>query len=79
MEPYRPFVDKLVYELIHKYPDKTELDKTLKAELLAIPVLDVMISGKRSPLMIAATQTTASLYKCFAGEMRKIVYPEFCG
>jgi CRISPR-associated protein Cas1 len=27
--------------------------------------------------MIAASQTTASLYKCFSGESRKIIYPEF--
>ena len=35
-----------------------------------------VIGKKRSPLMIAATQTTASLYKCFSGELRKIAYPE---
>ena len=38
--------------------------------------LDVVISGKRSPLMIVAQQTTASLYKCFSGELRHISYPE---
>ena len=38
--------------------------------------LDVVISGKRSPLMIAAQQTTASLYKCFSSELRHISYPE---
>ena len=48
----------------------------LKRVLLTIPTLEVMINGKRSPLMIAATQTTASLYKCFTGELRRIVYPE---
>jgi CRISPR-associated protein Cas1 len=53
-----------------------ELSKDIKAELLSIPTLDVVISGKRSPLMIAASQTTASLYKCFSGELRKIAYPE---
>jgi CRISPR-associated protein Cas1 len=26
--------------------------------------------------MVAAQQTTASLYKCFSGELRKIAYPE---
>ena len=46
-------------------------------KLLSIPVLDVMINGKRSPLMIAISQTTASLYKCFSGEARKISYPEW--
>ena len=51
------------------------LTREWKAELLKIPVLDVVISEKRSPLMIAVSQTTASLYRCFCGESRKIVYP----
>ena len=36
----------------------------------------VGIQGRRSPLMVAVSQTTASLYKCFNGELRKIIYPE---
>ena len=76
MEPYRPYVDELVIKIISKRIDYTELTKELKAELLVIPVLDVIIDGKRSPLMIAASQTTASLYKCFSGELRRIVYPQ---
>ena len=38
--------------------------------------MEVAINGKKSPLMVAVTQTTASLYKCFSGEQRKIAYPE---
>lgn len=76
MEPYRPYVDELVIKIIHERSDYAELTKDLKAELLQIPVLDVVIDGKRSPLMIAASQTTASLYKCFSGELRKISYPQ---
>ncbi|MBR0433705.1 MAG: type II CRISPR-associated endonuclease Cas1 [Bacteroidaceae bacterium] len=79
MEPYRPYVDELVIKIIHKYADYSELTKELKAELLNIPVLDVIIDGKRSPLLIAATQTTASLYKCFSGELRKVSYPQMEG
>ena len=45
-------------------------------ELLSIPMIDVVVNGKRSPLMVAAQQTTASLAKCFAGEIRRISYPE---
>lgn len=75
MEPYRPYVDRLVMQLYDKYPDCEELTKELKAELLQIPVLDVMISNKRSPLMIAVSITTSSLQKCYAGESRKIIYP----
>lgn len=77
MEPYRPFVDKLVVELTDTGEDIQELTKSLKAKLLSIPVLDVIINDQRSPLMIAVGITTASLAKCYLGEVRKIVYPEF--
>jgi CRISPR-associated protein Cas1 len=77
MEPYRPFVDKLVVEMTDKGGDSQEITKEAKIQLLKIPVLDVVINGQRSPLMIAAQQTTASLAKCYLGEMRKIAYPTF--
>lgn len=77
MEPYRPFVDQLVHQIVVSGIDYSELTPEIKRELLTIPTLDVIIGGKRSPLMIAVGQTTASLYKCFSGELRKIVYPEF--
>ena len=76
MEPYRPYVDELVYKIVIKGNNYEELNKEIKSQLLTIPTLDVTISGKRSPLMIAVGQTTASLYKCFSGELRKISYPE---
>jgi CRISPR-associated protein Cas1 len=77
MEPYRPFVDKLVVEIMDSGEDITELSKTIKAKLLGIPVLEVIINNQRSPLMVAVGLTTASLAKCYAGEGRKIVYPNF--
>lgn len=76
MEPYRPYVDRLVYTITEQYGVEIELSRDIKAELLSIPTLDVVIGGKRSPLMVAVGQTTASLYKCFSGELRKIAYPE---
>ena len=76
MEPYRPYVDRLVYNMINQGVDYTELTKELKAQLLIIPTLETNIAGKRSPLMVAVGQTTASLYKCFSGELRKIFYPK---
>ncbi len=75
MEPYRPFVDRLVLNVMDEYPDDKELNKNIKARLLTIPVLDVNIDGHKSPLMVAVSNTTASLYKCFSGVCRKIVYP----
>ena len=77
MEPYRPYVDEYVFHLIQKHGlPSEELPKAWKAELLLIPTLDVVIGGKKSPLMVGVSQTTASLYKCFTGEMRKVAYPE---
>ena len=75
MEPYRPYVDALVCQLVADGHITEELTVELKRELLQIPTLDVVINGKRSPLMVAVSMTTASLQKCYAGEIRKIVYP----
>ena len=76
MEPYRPYVDELVFSLVKLYGANLDLTKEIKAKLLEIPTLEVKIGGKRSPLMVAVGQTTASLYKCFSGEVRRISYPE---
>jgi CRISPR-associated protein Cas1 len=79
MEPYRPFVDQMVLDFNNENQMVNELDKDLKAHLLSLLSMDVEINGKRSPLMVALSQTTASLAECFAGEKRKIKYPEFAG
>lgn len=76
MEPYRPYVDQLVLDIIHNNNEIPEITREIKLQLLSIPTLDVVINGKRSPLMIAAQQTAASLAKCFAGESKRISYPE---
>jgi len=76
MAPYRPYVDELVFKLVQINGKVLDLTKEIKAKLLEIPTLEVKIGGKRSPLMVAVGQTTASLYKCFSGEVRRISYPE---
>jgi CRISPR-associated protein Cas1 len=75
MEPYRPFVDKMVYNYI-KDNYCFDLNKDTKAYLLQIATQDVLIDGLIRPLFVAVTTTTASLYKCFTGEFRQIKYPE---
>lgn len=75
MEPYRPYVDALVLQIMKEEDDYSVLTRDIKAKLLQIPVLDVIINGKKSPLMVAVGLTTSSLYKCFSGEQKQIVYP----
>ncbi len=77
MEPYRPFVDRLVFEIVSENENIDEITQPIKTRLLGIPVLDVMMNGQRSPLMVAVGLTTASLHQCFSGEVRKIKYPTF--
>lgn len=77
MEPYRPYVDEIVFSIVKEFGgEEQNLTREIKAKLLSIPTTEVVINGKRSPLMVAASQTTASLYRCFNGELRRIAYPE---
>lgn len=76
MEPYRPYVDELVVNYTDENGCPEEITSDIKKVMLSIPVLDVRINGQRSPLMLAAGQSAASLYRCFSGESRKIIYPE---
>jgi len=76
MEPYRPFVDKIVCDIIRMNGKFLELGPSMKRQLLGVPVMDVWMDGQKSPLMNAVQRTTASLAKCFEGKSRKILYPE---
>lgn len=75
MEPYRPIVDGVVRQMILNYQDIQILTVAMKRDLLSIPMLDVSINGQNRPLMVAVDQTTTSLYRCFAGETRRLMYP----
>ncbi len=75
MEPYRPYVDEIVYNLFMSYPEQDDLAKELKAELLQVLTVDVSFNNFKRPLMVGLSQTTASLARCFAGEVRKIEFP----
>ena len=77
MEPYRPFVDKVIWGIVRMNGHYLELNNAMKKDLLGIPAMDVIINGEKSPLMVAVQKTTASLAKCFEGKTRKILYPEF--
>lgn len=73
MEPYRPYVDEIVY---HMYINgMTDLNKDTKSQLLHILFTDTIFSKVTRPLDIGLTMTTASLAKCFMGTGKKIIYP----
>ncbi|MCX6151995.1 MAG: type II CRISPR-associated endonuclease Cas1 [Ignavibacteriales bacterium] len=76
MEPFRPFVDEIVCALVENGEDFYELTPSIKKQLLEIATKEIIINGEKSPLMVGAQRTTSSLSKCYAGELRKIYYPE---
>jgi CRISPR-associated protein Cas1 len=75
MEPYRPFVDRVVCSIVSMNGKFLEMTPNMKKDLLSIPAMDVYIGGERSPLMNAVQRTTASLAKCFEGKAKKLLYP----
>jgi len=78
MEPYRPFVDYIVFEM-WQTRDKTmsffELTKEHKRILLQVLTAPTDMQGERSPLLVALSQTTASIVRCFEGTAKEIIYP----
>ena len=74
MEPYRPFVDEIVY---HLYYDgaTTELTNQSKRQLLRLLFADVKIGKVTRPLENALSLTTASLLKIYKGETDKLSLP----
>lgn len=76
MEPYRPYVDLLVARIVENTVEPIEfLDTEAKMKLLSIPVINVSINNKTRPLMVAASETTASLARCFASLQKRISLP----
>ena len=74
MEPYRPFVDEIVY---HLYFDgaTNELDNNSKSALLRLLFADVKIGKVTRPLENALSMTTSSLMKMLKGDNDKLVLP----
>ena len=73
MEPYRPFVDEIVFDLYAN--GENELNKDVKAEILKLLYVDTVFDKVTRPLDLGLSVTTSSLAKCFSGEQKKIMYP----
>lgn len=76
MEPYRPYVDNIVCEIIHEKGISDTLDKETKARLLEISFIDVHFKTEVCPLMNGVQKTVYSLYRYFCGEAKKLYLPE---
>lgn len=76
MEPYRPFVDEMVFSE-RDFFSSPELSREQKARLLQVLVRDVRIKEERRPLSNVLSFTSASLARCFLREENALVFPDF--
>lgn len=77
MEPYRPFVDHIVTEIIEHDNNSMELSIDNKKQLLEISSYKVVMESQTSSVMNSIHQTCSSLVQCYAGEKKRIVFPDF--
>lgn len=75
MEPFRPFVDDIVYDLAVR--GKLELTKEVKGELISVLYADTMYEKVRRPLSVGLSMTTASMVRCLSKEQNTISLPAF--
>ncbi len=73
MEPYRPYVDEIVYSMYAN--GESELNKDAKMKLLNLLWTDTVFEKITRPLDIGLTLTTSSLAKCYNAKSKKIIYP----
>ena len=73
MEPYRPYVDEIVYDLAMQ--GRLELTKNNKADLIKVLYADTQFVKVTRPLSVGLSLTSASLAKCFAKEQVKLSLP----
>lgn len=73
MEPFRPFVDEIVFELTAQ--GEAELNTATKSRLIRVLYVDTYFSKVTRPLSVGLSMTMASLAKCYAKEQKKLVVP----
>jgi CRISPR-associated protein Cas1 len=74
MEPYRPYVDALVRDWMDQGGD-LQVTTDTKRHLLSLPTLDVVIGGKKHPLLVAVQMSATSLCQAMEGKTKKVAYP----
>ena len=73
MEPLRPLIDDRARELYRQGYEN--LTQEAKAELLKVLSDPVSLDSESGPLMVSLHRMTASLVKCYQGEVKKLAIP----
>ena len=73
MEPYRPFVDEIVFNL--NYQGCLVLNKEVKAQLIRVLYADTAFQKVTRPLSVGLSFTAASLVKCYKKAEKSLSLP----
>jgi CRISPR-associated protein Cas1 len=73
MEPFRPWVDSIVYKL--SIENRLEINKQNKQLFLELLSENVIYSQKSMPLMVSIPLLMADLKRCYSKEMKQLIYP----
>lgn len=73
MEPYRPFVDRTVVNLVRDGAETLTTDA--KAELVALTTLDLPTPDGKSPLQVHANRLAQQLASIFQAEQKELPLP----
>ncbi len=74
MEPFRPFVDVLVHQMLGL--GWTQVDAASKACLGVLPATSIAMKGGRSPLTLVCERWCQSLASVYLGEARELLFPD---
>lgn len=73
MEPYRPYVDQLVVEMVQSGHNTLTIET--KQRLLSVLFVDVRFDDLTRPLQMGLSITTASLVRCLRGDSKRLELP----
>lgn len=77
IEPYRPFIDYIVFQKYNNLPNDLILSKEHKVILLEQIFADCKIENINHPIQIAMQHTANSLAKIYLGETETLLLPNF--
>ena len=73
MEPFRPWVDLVVYKMVEK--GEVSINKQSKKELLGLLNEAVQYDRKKMPFMVALHLLMADLKRCYTNMQKNLLYP----
>ncbi len=75
MEPFRPIVDKAVYEISKL--GKTEINRETKAMLIKPLLGQLALNEEAQTIFYAITRLTSSLASIYEGKRKKLILPDY--